>query len=93
MPNALTFIAIVLGILMFTSGLKHAKSSAAGALERMTNILLLVFVAPGTFEAFGSLSTASAQQLFVFISGVLGSVGAAFSLSSLPPIRIGVHGT
>ena len=86
MANAVTLVAIVLGLLMFTSGLKHARTTTTGALERVTNILLLVFVAPSAFEAFGSLQTASSMQLFVFICGVLGAIGAALSLTSLPPI-------
>lgn len=73
---------------MFTSGLKHAREQGAGKLESTTNILLLALVAPNTVGAFTSLSSASAIQLFVFVSGVLGSVGAAFSLSSLPRIFV-----
>lgn len=69
---------------MFTSGLKHAQIPGAGTLEKAANILLLALVVPSAVDAFGSLGSASARQLFVFISGILGSVGAAFSLSSLP---------
>ncbi len=72
---------------MFTSGLKHAQTASGSPLERVANILLLALVAPSAVEAFGALGSASALQLFVFLSGILGSVGAAFSLSSLPPIR------
>lgn len=90
MPHLLDYISVAIGLLIFSSGIKHLQSPKLGnKLERVSNLLLLVFVVPNTVQAFESLQTASALQLLVFLSGTLGSVGAAMSLTSLAPLLSG----
>lgn len=87
MSTITSFVSIILGFLVFASGVKLMRAHWTGNLERVTNVLLLVFIIPGVLGAFDSLGTASAQQLLFYISGILGCIGAAFSLSSLPLLR------
>lgn len=86
MSNIQTYVSILLGFLIFAGGIKSIRQLNR-TLEKLADVLLLVFIVPGTVSAFDSLDQASALQLLVFISGTLGCVGAALSLSTLPALR------
>lgn len=86
MSSIQPYVSILLGFFIFAGGIKSIRQLNR-TLEKLADVLLLVFIVPGTVSAFDSLDRASAFQLLVFISGTLGCVGAALTLTTLPALH------
>ena len=82
----LSFMPIV-GIFMFATGIRHARSEPGITKDRVINVPFLLLVVPGLLNSFPTIGQATPVQLMIFLCGLLGLVGAALSISTMYPDR------
>lgn len=70
---------------MFAAGLLHLRQAAGLTVDRLVNPLFLAFVLPGFLSPNVIITQATLGQLFIFLCGFLGLMGAALSLATLAP--------